>query len=322
MKEPTIDPGFGTKYRKKTKRIINHDGTFNIKRTGLRYSTANLYNSMINMSWPRFLFMVFLVYIAVNSLFAFVYTFIGVQQINVPGGLPWGEQWLNAFYFSCQSFTSVGYGGFHPLSHSANLVASFEALVGLLSFALATGLLYGRFSKPSARLLFSKNVLVSPYKDGWGLNFRIANRRNNMLVNLQAEVLLMVTKEGERKYYSLDLEISRVMFLPLNWTIVHPINEDSPLWNKRPDELLDVDAEIIILIQGFDDTFSQTVHSRFSYLLSDFVWGARFKQPYYTTDDGEVIFEVDHIHDWDPISSNWSPKAEEEPKADTEAVKN
>jgi inward rectifier potassium channel len=175
MARQTIDPGFGTKYQKRTKRIVNKNGSFNVIREGLRYSTSNVYQSLINMHWAKFLFMILSTYIVVNLLFAAIYFAIGPSHIAVDTSLPRWEQFMFCFYMSCQTITTLGYGVLHSTGHLSSLVSAFESMLGLISFALATGLLYGRFSKPRARIIYSDNLLVSPYRDGWSLQFKIAN---------------------------------------------------------------------------------------------------------------------------------------------------
>ena len=168
---------------------------------------------------------------------------------------------------------SVGYGSISPKSTAANVVATFEALAGVLGFAVATGLLFGRVSRPSARIGFSENMLVAPYQDGTSLQFRLVNRRSNSLMELEAKVMLMTVElvDGklQRNYKLLRLERPQVLFLPLSWTVVHPIDEDSPVWGKTADDLAALQAEILILIKAYDDTFSQTVLARHSYRHDD-----------------------------------------------------
>src|ERR1035438_9301601 len=178
-------------------------------------------------------------------------------------------RFLNTFFFSSHTLTTVGYGNIWPKTVAANFIAAFEGLVGVLGFAVATGLLFGRISRPSARLGFSENALIAPYQDGSSLQFRVVNRRSNSLVEANAQVLLMTVEREDgkpvRRYHQLTLERSSVLFLALTWTVVHPIDEHSPLHDKTAAELAGLQAEIIILIKAYDDTFSQNVISRHSY---------------------------------------------------------
>ena len=168
-------------------------------------------------------------------------------------------------------------------------------------FAVMTGLLYGRFSRPSARILYSDHALIAPYQDGTSLQFRISNARSNTLMNLEARVLLMTVTndDGELKRNFIDLELERrkVYFLPLTWTIVHPIDSASPFSGKTAEDLAKLSAEILILIQAFDDSFSQTVHSIYSYRASELVWGAKFVPAFSVDPEGDLVLELDRVHE-------------------------
>jgi inward rectifier potassium channel len=168
-------------------------------------------------------------------------------------------------------------------------------------FAVMTGLLYGRFSRPSARILFSDRALIAPYQDGTSLQFRITNARSNTLMNLEARVLLMtVSNSGgqlKRDFFDLPLERRKVYFLPLTWTIVHPIDSASPLYRKTAEDLADTSTEVLILIQAFDDSFSQTVHSRYSYRHGEILWGAKFMPAFSVDPKGDLVLDLDRLHE-------------------------
>ncbi len=299
------DPGLGLKYYKKRKRIINKDGSFNAHRIHSGFSHRNAYQTLIKMSWNHFLLLIIASLMFINSLFAGLYLLIGVENLR---GLqkiaPWHD-FTNAFFFSFQTFTTVGYGHISPDSGLTSFVAAFEAMIGLMCFALVTGLIYGRFSRPTARLLYSEKALISPYKEGLSLKFRLANKRMSTLLEMKVTVLLqMIVKEKigfSRRFVPLDLERDFILFFPLNWTVVHPINEESPLYGKGPEDLKEMDAEILIMVRGFDDTFGQTVHSRHSYLCSEVEWGAEFRPAYFTNDDGEVILDMRELHEYTSV---------------------
>ncbi|MEL6537875.1 MAG: ion channel [Bacteroidota bacterium] len=302
------DPGFGTKFGQTAKRVINKNGTFNVVRKGAQFSTRNVYQALLRMSWPVFIGLIVGTITLLNALFALVYLVVGIDQLQgvTPGGL--GHNFLQAFYFSFQTFTTVGYGALAPIGGLAAFIASMEAMFGLIGFALATSLLYGRFSKPSARLQYSTAVLISPSKNpnaDWSLQFRLANMRQSTLMELSAHVILTTVEKvnGEfiRKYARLTLERTNVLFFPLNWTVVHHIDEESPFYGKSLDDLHALHAEILILIKGFDDTFSQTVHSRYSYTCHEFVWGARFLPCYETDEFGEVVMHLDRLDDYEMV---------------------
>jgi inward rectifier potassium channel len=210
-----------------------------------------------------------------------------------------GGRFLDAFFFSAHTLTTVGYGSISPKGLGANLTASMEALTGVMGFAVATGLLFGRVSRPSARIGFSERMLISPYQDGQSLQFRVVNRRRNSIMELEARVMLMTveTVEGvaRRKYELLRLEREKVLFLPLTWTVVHPIDAESPLWGATAEELARRQAEVLILIKAYDDTFSQTVMARYSYRHDEFVWGKRFAPAFFVGPQGDLVLELKKV---------------------------
>ena len=303
MSDQTIDPGLGERFGGKTKRIINPNGSFNVKRNNTGYSPRDIYHFLVNLSWTKFFLLIFAGYFLVNLLFGTVYYIIGVENLRNAVDKSSMQSYLNAYFFSVQTFTTVGYGGMVPTGLPANFVASIEAMVGLLGFAIATGLLYGRFSRPSARILFSRNAVVAPYRDKTALMFRLANQRNNDIIEVEANVLAVFIDKStnNRKYYGMKLERNSVYFFPLSWTVVHPIDEQSPFYNKTADELKELQTEILVQFKGFDDTFSQTVHTKYSYTVDEIIWNAKFKPDFEPDNKGEIIFDLNRIHDYEVI---------------------
>jgi inward rectifier potassium channel len=304
MKKESFDPGLTTQFSGELRRTINADGSFNVKRTGLRWRDANPYLMLIDTTWPRFLLVVMLGFLAVNFIFASLYLTIGIE--NLKGLESDMGSFANAFFFSVHTLTTVGYGNVYPQGAWANTISSLEAATGLMVFAIATGLLYGRFSRPSARIVYSKKAIVAPYQDGTSLQFRVANARSNTLMNMEARVLLMTVdaKDGElkRNFIDLTLERPQIYFFALTWTIVHPIDEASPLFGKSHEDLARISGELLILIQGFDDTFSQVVHSRYSYRHDEIVWGAKFTPAFKFDPKGDMVVQVDHIDEMKLVS--------------------
>jgi len=304
MKKESFDPGLTTQFSGQLRRAINPDGTFNVHRKGTRLRDVNLYLKMIDTTWPRFFLMVTLVFLAVNVAFAWLYLAIGFDHLQ--GTESEMSAFVNAFFFSVHTLTTVGYGNVFPRGASANAVAALEAATGLMVFAVMTGLLYGRFSRPSARIIFSNNALIAPYQDGQSLQFRISNARSNTLMNLEARVLLMtvVKHDGQLKRDFVDLELERrkVYFLPLTWTIVHPIDSNSPLYGKTAEDLANMAAEILILIQAFDDSFSQVVHSIYSYRHTEFLWGAKFAPAFNVDTKGDLVLDLDRVNELKMLS--------------------
>ena len=299
MSKPTFDPGFTQQVGGVLRRAINKDGSFNVRRRRTHWRDVHPYLYVINTGWPAFLGLVFASYLLVNTLFASIYYAMGPEALRGADEQDTYGRFLTAFFFSAHTLTTVGYGSLAPRTTAANVVAAFEAMVGLMGFAVATGLLYGRISRPSARIGFSANILVAPYQNGTSMQFRIVNLRPNMLMELEASVLLM-TVDGPpgaltRSYNRLTLERDRVYYLPLTWTIVHPIDDNSPLNGKTAEDLERLQAEFLILIKGYDDTFSQTVHSRSSYRYDEIAWNARFTSAFHIDSGGDVVLDVDEV---------------------------
>ncbi|HEY7306619.1 MAG TPA: ion channel [Bryobacteraceae bacterium] len=295
----TYDPGLTQRYTGVLKRAINKDGQFNVHRGGRTWRDVHPYQFLISLSWPMFFLVVILAFAVINTAFAASYMAIGIEHLKNAYAPTAEMRFVNAFFFSAHTLTTVGYGNVYPEGLEAELTSALEALVGLMGFAIATGLMFGRFSRPSARFGFSENMLIAPYGDGKSLQFRVVNRRSNNLIEVEARVLLMTVDFSEtsprRRFEVLDLERSQVLFLPLTWTIVHPINESSPLYGKTPENLDRMQAEVMVMMKAFDDTFSQTVQARYSYRFDEIVWGAKFASAFEIDEYGNLQLEVDKV---------------------------
>jgi inward rectifier potassium channel len=276
------DLGFGSVVANQSRqRFLNRDGSFNVVRDGLSpFASLSLYHSLLTITWPRFLGLVITFFLVTNSVFATLYSSLGPGALlsNVPPPTTWHGKWFEAFFFSVHTFATIGYGNVSPAGMGANLLVVLETLVGLLGFALATGILFARFSRPTARLLFSDMAIIAPYRGITAFEFRITNARSNQLIEVRAQVQLSRLKPGSasREFFPLKLERDKVTFFPLSWTIVHPIDETSPLWGVPQEQFLASDAEFLILLSGLDETFSQTVHARSSYKADEITWGVKF----------------------------------------------
>ena len=300
--DPNRDLGFGSVVaRESRKRLLNRDGSFNVVREGLSFfQTLSPYQYLLTTSWPRFLGFIVLFYLVTNLVFGLAYFACGPEQIAGSNATNLHSQFLEDFFFSVQTFATIGYGGMHPVGLAANLLVTLESLVGLLGFALATGILFARFSQPTAKILFSRNAIIAPYRGITAFEFRIANARANEMIQVEARVLLSRFKRdgsGNREFVNLKLERTQVVFFPLAWTIVHPIDEQSPLWGATHEDLKDWDAEFLILLSGIDETFSQTLHTRSSYKAHEIVWNARFADLFNDPKpDGTLSIDVGRLH--------------------------
>jgi inward rectifier potassium channel len=296
------DLGFGSVVASESElRLLNRDGTFNVRRVGIGPITSlGLYHSLLTMTWTRFLGLIIVFFLILNGLFGLAYFECGPQAIaGVGPETTGGSEYLRAFFFSVQTFATIGYGHLTPNGIKANLLVTAESLFGLLGFALATGLLFARFSRPTAKILYSHNAIVAPYRGGIAFEFRIANARSSQLIDVEMKVILSRFRNGDRRqreFTALRLERDRVVFFPLSWTAVHPIDEDSPLHGLTLEDLAHSDAEFLVLVSGNDETFAQLVHSRSSYKSHEIVWGARFRDVYIPADRGMIRMDMARLH--------------------------
>lgn len=298
------DPGLGSKYSKQVKRLINEDGSYNIIRKGGIHGVKDFYKFLIDIHWLAFLSLLLAGYILINVLFAFCYLSVGIEQLN--GIDATIHPFFHAFFFSVQTFTTVGYGGIAPTGIISNLIASFEAFIGLLAFAIATGLLYGRFSKPSSKIRFSANIVITPFEEGKALMFKMVNERNTMLLNSKVEAMFIMdsakhSNRFDKLYYKLNLETDFITFFPLTWTVVHKIKDDSPLYDLSLAELKSRNAEVVILVESFDETFSQTILTKHSFGGDQWLENVKFARNYDISDDGIVVLHVDQIDELEKI---------------------
>ncbi|MEA2166287.1 MAG: inward rectifier potassium channel [Thermoanaerobaculia bacterium] len=303
--DPNLDLGFGSVVtRESRKRFLNRDGTFNVRREGLSsWEALSAYHYFLTISWPRFLAYVAASYVVLNALFALAFIACGRAALTGFSNQSMGERFIRSFFFSVHTLATIGYGNIVPVTFAANALVAFESLVGLLGFAIIAGIMFSRFARPRAEIAFSRYAVIAPYRDGKALMFRIVNKKRNEIVEMSAKVLLAQRKRDgvsatDREFIPLKLERDRVVFFPLSWTIVHPIDDSSPMRGCSAEELRDRDAELLILLNGFDETFSQTVHTRSSYKVDEVVWGARFTSMFNPLDeDGTISVDIRKLHD-------------------------
>src|SRR3981081_1079672 len=307
-REEFKDLGFGTEVaRGARRRLLNRDGTFNVTREGLNpLSALSLYHWLLIISWSKLLGFLTASYVAVNALFAYAFLLCGPDALQSASGSFAGHTFYRAFFFSVDSFATIGYGNIIPVGVPANLLVTIEALLNIVGVALATGVIFARFSRPSSRIIYSRNAIVAPYRDKTGLEFRIANGRRSQLIDVQVQAILTkIERAGGstiRKFYELSLERNRVVFFPLSWTVVHPIDPQSPLWGLTHKDLVDGDAELLVLLIATDETVSQAVHSRSSYQADEIVWGVKFANMFVRTEaEGIIGMNLSRIHDIEPV---------------------
>jgi len=302
------DLGFGSVVgRQSRKRLLNRNGTFNVTRAGLGWLEALAPHELLRIGWPQFIGLVAGVYLLLNVLFAALFVAFGPDDLMGPGIEMLGGRLSQAFFFSIQTFATIGYGQVGPNGLAANLIVTVEALVGMMYQALATGLLFVRFARPRANIVFSHLAVIAPYNDGLSLQFRIANERRNEIIELEAQVLYSAMEpDGRggtvRRYTRLPLERNKVVFFPLAWTIVHPIDAASPLNGKTREEMAAAHAEVLVLLSGIDEMFEQPVHARSSYVTDEIAWNARFMSMYLPSDSGtDVAVDLKRLHLIEPV---------------------
>ena len=297
------DTGFGTNASSYGGRFVNKDGSFNLKKEGRAiWERFSIFHNMLNMSRFKFIAILVISFVAINLVFTFFYLLTGIDEFT---GIIATTDWhvlRELYFFSTETFSTVGYGRVNPIGSAANLIASFEALTGSLFFALVTGLIYGRFSKPKAFLAFSSNALIAPFQEVTGLMFRFVSYKDNhnlTSVEVKVNLGLLVQENGkpEYKFYDLPLERTRVDSLPMNFTVVHPIDENSPLYGFTFEDMQTADMEIYVLVRAFDDVYSTTVLQRTSYTYEEIKFNAKFVQMYRESEDGKTtIIELDKLN--------------------------
>lgn len=300
--------GFSQNSNTEGGRLVNRDGTNNLKKKGMPFwQRTSFYHTLLRMKRSHFFLAILLFYTSVNIVFAGIYFVIGVENLSgISPSASLFDEVAAAFFFSSQTLTTVGYGHVAPHGFLTNLVASSESLLGILAFAVVTGLIYGRFSRPRAFLLFSDDMLVAPYKEGRALMLRLATFKNNHLTEAEAQLTLAlhVSENGKvvTRFFPLPLEMSKINSLALSWTLVHPITEDSPIYSYTPGELQHAKIEVLVYIKAFDDHFSNTVQQRTSYTHSQLVYGAKFLPMFERAVDGDyTILSLDKINAYERV---------------------
>lgn len=303
-----LNSGFGSNSNNYGGRLVNKNGRANVEKRGMHlWSRTSWYHTLIDMDAWKFLLVILSFYLSINFIFALIYFSIGIE--NLQGIDTFGSEWEKfgqTYFFSAQTFTTVGYGHISPSGFMASAVATLEALIGLLSFAIATGLFFGRFSKPVAFLKFSHNAIIAPYLDATALMVRVTPFKNTNLTDAEAKITLGMSIEENgkmiNKFYSLDLEFEKINALTLSWTLVHPISDDSPLYQFTKEDFETINGEILVYIKTFDDMFSNTVAIRTSYTFDEVIYGAKFKPMYSRNDTNtKTILYLDRLNDFDRI---------------------
>lgn len=294
------DLGIGNKVTGHS-RLIDKNGQFRVDRRGVNI-WKHPYQLMIELPWLKFHVVIVAFYLSVNILFAAIYVALGTDSLSGDQNISLLDFFLKAYFFSMQTFTTVGYGSIYPVSFLSNIVAALEALFALLTFALVTGLYYAKFTNPESKINFSDIGVIAPFRDGInGFMFRIVNHSTSQVIDVEAMVTYSFLQDDHngikrRLFRQMTLERNKVSLFPLNWTIVHPIDENSPLWGKTHQELIESDAEFIVFIKGQDITFGHAIHANGSYLAKELRWGHKFDPMYYADEVYGTVLELDKIN--------------------------
>ena len=295
LSEKDRDMGFGEKVsRESRERLLNRDGTFNVERTGLKlFSLLNPYHFLLTMTWKMFIAQTLVIYFLSNVLFGFLYSLLGASALVDTSSLPMENMFLRGFFFSVQTFATIGYGTIHPIGLLANLLVTIESYYSMIMTALVTGIVFARFARPTARILFSEIAVIAPFQNKTAFMMRLVNARNNQMIEVEARIMFsrLVDENGRvvRRFDMLELERDKVSFLPLAWTIVHPIDENSPLFGMTQADLENSNAEFAILLSAMDETYAQIVHTRTSYKPREIKCGYKFADIYNKVESGEKI---------------------------------
>ncbi len=278
-------------------RLLQKDGSANTTKTGLKiWQSISAFHLLLKMSWSKFILLTFVFFIVINIFFTAIYYITGIANLTGIVSSNNIEKFIKVFFFSVQTFTTVGYGHISPSNISASAVSGIEAFFGLLFFALVTGLMYARFSKPNAFIKFSYNAVIAPYEGITALMFRLVPYKNNYLTEAQVNLSLALLEENNGKkrmeFYAPKTEIDRINSLVLSWTIVHPIDEESPLYGLSYEQIIASKMELLVFVKAFDETYSTTVVARTSYLYNELKWGYKFV-PMYERSMNEASTSID-----------------------------
>ena len=304
--QKTEDPGIGTSFERPLDRLVAADGSFRVNRIGQLSGLREGFVALATMPLWRLILTFVVAYLSMNLFFGSLYMIIGVEDIGNADMTSLGGKWMSAIGMSVQTLTTVGYGSLYPNSTAAWGLAAVEGVFGILGFSLISAVIYARFARPTTRLAYSDKALIAPFQEGWSLQLRLANKRSTLLVEIEARLIMVmadVDEHGERlNYYNLKLQFNKVSFLPLSWTVVHPITSESPLAGMSQEELIKRRAEVIIILKGIDEGYMQQVITRHSFRYDEIVWGGRYVRAF-SSKDGSMRMDLAMLSDYTSLEA-------------------
>ncbi|MFY0591551.1 ion channel [Roseivirga sp.] len=299
--------GFGQKAYSRTTRLISQNGEFNVEKQGLKFwDSLDLYHELISIKWWKFFSVLFFLFLGANVIFALLYFVSGVDGISGYTSQSILQDIITCFYFSTQAITTVGFGALSPTSDAVSFLAAIESFIGLLGFALATGLMFARFSRPGRSLIYSENAIIAPYKDINALMFRFSNKSKNQLIESEVDVVITYwsNKDKRRIFKPVDLERKKINFFSMSWTVVHPITEKSPIFEWSVEDFKEKQVEVIVMFKAFDDTYARQVYDRTSYIAEEITWGESFSPIYNTLEKGKIHIDMEKLSETEPAKLN------------------
>ncbi len=300
MNKSIKDPGLGTFSNKKAKRFIDNKGDFNVKHINKKKSVQEAYAYVISLSWFHAIGFIIAAFVIINFIFACVYLLLGGETIGIKSN-DLLSVFLKSYFFSVQTLTSLGYGYHAPLNIATGIISSVEAFLGLIFFAFITGLLYGKFSKPQSTVRFSDKMVLCNYKDHRAIMFKVMSLSKNMTVLSTVKTSLLLSEENKdhsftNRFFELELERSKITYFSTSWTVVHPIDDKSPLVSYSNEEIKSLQGEFLILLSYYDESFNQEVHVANSYIFDDILVGRRFVRVFEYDDEGQMILDHEKLN--------------------------
>jgi inward rectifier potassium channel len=313
-REELNDLGFGRVVAQQVHgRFLSKDGTPNTRKYGLgRQWWARFYRQALDIPWSSFLIWVIGLELLANGVFALAYVALGPQTIAGSELLGLGDPFLRALSFSVGLFTTAGTGPMHAVGSTAHWLVVIESIVGPLALVAAGGMMIARLMRPRSRIRFSASGAIAPYREGRAFMFRIINAGLSDMSEMRVQVNLawFETVRGvrERRFHQLTLERESVEFFTLHWTIVHPIDRESPLRGVTPDILRESGAEFLVVVTGLDDTFAARVSARTSYFWDEVRWDARFANMFVASPDNTLTVDVERLDRFDRLPEGMTAK--------------